>query len=127
FIGLRRSGSVGLVSFLFFLLFFSFAPLCVRRFLFFKELLLNETLVLPEALVDDGIGVSSISFCLQPRKTTRSKTRGGCRRRKRTVTVSSESKGQTFFSARRNPPRFFIKIGRTRGMLRLREDEETPE
>nr|VDC89701.1 unnamed protein product [Brassica oleracea] len=68
FIGLRRSGSVGL------------------------ELFLNETPVLPEALVDDGIGVPSISLCLQPRKTTRSKTRGGCRRRKRTVTVSSESK-----------------------------------
>ncbi|KAF3534807.1 hypothetical protein DY000_02043353 [Brassica cretica] len=108
--------------------------LCVKRILraclsaaLKLELLLNETPVLPEALVDDGIGVPSISFCFQPRKTTRSKTRGGCRRRKRTVTVSSESKGQTFLSARRNPPRFFIKIGRTRGMLRLREDEETPE
>ena len=56
------------------------------------------------------IGVPSISFCLRPRKTTRSKTRGGCRRRRRTVTVSSESKGQTFLSARRNPPRFFIKV-----------------
>nr|VDC88950.1 unnamed protein product [Brassica rapa] len=61
----------------------------------------------------------------------RSKTRGGCRRRRRTVTVSSESKGQTFLSARRNPPKIFYKgktfIGRTRGMLRLREDEETTE
>ncbi|CAF2083483.1 hypothetical protein HID58_021664 [Brassica napus] len=73
------------------------------------------------------IGVPSISFCLRPKKTTRSKTRGGCRRRRRTVTVSSESKGQIFLSTRRNPPRFFIKIGRTRGMLKLREDKETTE
>ncbi|KAH0935854.1 hypothetical protein HID58_012971 [Brassica napus] len=71
------------------------------------------------------ISVPSISFCLRPKKTTRSKTRGGCRRRRRTVTVSSESKGQIFLSTRQNPPRFFIKIGRTRGMLKLREDKET--